>query len=572
MRYLCILFLFCAVTTYSQTFYSPVICKLTLRVDDGVRFWGIPGTGSMVTIDADGFLSRGYAGAATVTGLVPTEVLFGKSDGTIEQDADFVYTATSGVLSITGSNARTYMQNVAGTISNDVGYDGVYVANSVTGLYTSLLTDKIQIGNSGGAIDIKKQSGGGAYDINLPNANGTSGQALRLTAGLNLEWFTPSGGSGTVTSIATTSPVLGGTITTTGTISLAGLSGLGTAGQMTRTNAGATAWEYFTPTFLTAAVTSFSFTDAHGFDGTVTNATTTPALELITTVTDNQIMYSTGGDITGSPLFTWDDATNTEVFDATVYDFLVRGTATYGLLGIISDAGNIQFGDISNSVNSTLLTVDDGSEIITIDADNGVNLPPLAGSDNLLYADAGAGKITAVTLTANDFNFSAPTLSIDYANGQEATTSQDGFLSQTDWDVFNEKGFTIVISGSQNTIADATSYYSGATQNNSSGTAGANRIYIPRNCTLVAGYGFFLNAGTAGTGESGTFYVRKNNTTDATVSASVTTNATHNTFNGTGLTATYVAGDYIEGKWLTPTYATNPSNCRWTVTLYFIPN
>lgn len=463
MRKLClILFLFCAVTTYSQTFYSPVICKLTLRVDEGVRFWGIPGTGSMVTIDADGFLSRGYAGAATVTGLVPTEVLFGKSDGTIEQDADFVYTATSGVLSITGSNARTYMQNVAGTISNDVGYDGVYVANSVTGLYTSLLTDKIQIGNSGGAIDIKKQSGGGAYDINLPNANGTSGQALRLTAGLNLEWFTPSGGSGTVTSIATTSPVLGGTITTTGTISLAGLSGLGTAGQMTRTNAGATAWEYFTPTFLTAAVTSFSFTDAHGFDGTVTNATTTPALELITTVTDNQIMYSTGGDITGSPLFTWDDATNTEVFDATVYDFLVRGTATYGLLGIISDAGNIQFGDISNSVNSTLLTVDDGSEIITIDADNGVNLPPLAGSDNLLYADAGAGKITAVTLTANDFNFSAPTLSIDYANGQSASTSTKGFLTDTDWDTFNDKtgriGTPVSLTGQTAAIGATTAY------------------------------------------------------------------------------------------------------------------
>ena len=556
MRYLCILFLFCAVTCYSQTFYSPVICKLTLRVDDGVRFWGIPGTGSMVTIDADGFLSRGYAGAATVTGLIPTEVLFGKSDGTIDQDPLFTFIDADEYLSL----------------DTDVGF--YYVGDGVLGVATqySALDAFGLILKNGAATNITRVAAGSNYDIILPNANGINGQALRLDGSLNLEWFTPSGGSGTVTSIATTSPVLGGTITTTGTISLAGLSGLGTAGQMTRTNAGATAWEYFTPTFLTAAVTSFSFTDAHGFDGTVTNATTTPALELITTVTDNQIMYSTGGDITGSPLFTWDDATNTEVFDATVYDFLVRGTATYGLLGIISDAGNIQFGDISNSVNSTLLTVDDGSEIITIDADNGVNLPPLAGSDNLLYADAGAGKITAVTLTANDFNFSAPTLSIDYANGQEATTSQDGFLSQTDWDVFNEKGFTIVISGSQNTIADATSYYSGATQNNSSGTAGANRIYIPRNCTLVAGYGFFLNAGTAGTGESGTFYVRKNNTTDATVSAYVTTNATHNTFNGTGLTATYVAGDYIEGKWLTPTYATNPSNCRWTVTLYFIPN
>jgi hypothetical protein len=249
----------------------------------------------------------------------------------------------------------------------------------------------------------------------------------------------------------------------------------------------------------------------------------------------------------------------------------VSGTDTYGNLFQVNSGGTVQLGDLGGAVNGTNILLEDASDFIGFDATTIRFLNLDGGGDVLTYAD-NDGDILPVTLTANDFNFSAPTLSIDYANGQEATTSQDGFLSQTDWDVFNEKGFTIVISGSQNTIADATSYYSGATQSNSSGTAGANRIYIPRNCTLVAGYGFLFRSGTAGTGESGTFYVRKNNTTDATVSASVTTNATHNTFNGTGLTATYVAGDYIEGKWLTPTYATNPSNCRWTVTLYFIPN
>lgn len=135
----------------------------------------------------------------------------------------------------------------------------------------------------------------------------------------------------------------------------------------------------------------------------------------------------------------------------------------------------------------------------------------------------------------------------------------------------NKKGFTIVITGSQATIADATNYYSGAVQNNSGATADINRIYIPIACTLVAGYGFIVNAGTLGTGESGTFYARKNNTTDITISESVTTNATANTFNGTGLAGSFAAGDYVEAKWLTPTYATNPSQCRWVLTLYFIP-
>lgn len=59
-----------------------------------------------------------------------------------------------------------------------------------------------------------------------------------------------SGGSGTVTSIATSNGITGGTITTTGTIQLAAnirpIATLGSAGQLIRVNAGATALEYFT--------------------------------------------------------------------------------------------------------------------------------------------------------------------------------------------------------------------------------------------------------------------------------------------------------------------------------------
>jgi hypothetical protein len=397
MRYLCILFLFCAVTCYSQTFYSPVICKLTLRVDEGVRFWGIPGTGSMVTIDADGFLSRGYAGAATVTGLVPTEVLFGKSDGTIDQDPDFAFGDVANSLNL--YNGGTF--NVSnGADFSALSETGLSISNGT--ISSELFAGEVTLYYGANGTSIFRQSGGSSYNINLPNANGTSGQALRLTAGLNLEWFTPSTGS----------------------------------------------------------VTSFSFTDSHGFDGTVTNATTTPALELITTVTDNQIMYSTGGDITGSPLFTWDDATNTERLDVTLYDFIVRGTSAYGVLGLIDDGGSIQFGDISAAVNATTFTLDDGGEIITLKADNGVVINNLGASDNLTYT--AAGVLSPVTLTANDFNFSAPTLSIDYANGQSASTSTKGFLTDTDWDTFNDKtgriGTPVSLTGQTAAIGATTAY------------------------------------------------------------------------------------------------------------------
>jgi len=57
--------------------------------------------------------------------------------------------------------------------------------------------------------------------IGLPSG-GTTGQVLKKKTGTNydVEWGTGGGGSGTVTSVATTAPITGGTITTTGTIGI----------------------------------------------------------------------------------------------------------------------------------------------------------------------------------------------------------------------------------------------------------------------------------------------------------------------------------------------------------------
>jgi len=53
------------------------------------------------------------------------------------------------------------------------------------------------------------------------------------------------------------------------------------------------------------SVTDFIFTDGNGFDGTVTNSTTTPTLSLTTTVSDGRVMYSSSGAITGSANMTF---------------------------------------------------------------------------------------------------------------------------------------------------------------------------------------------------------------------------------------------------------------------------
>jgi hypothetical protein len=76
-------------------------------------------------------------------------------------------------------------------------------------------------------------------------------------------------------------------------------------------------------------VTSFAFTDGNGFDGTVTNATTTPTLSLTTTVSNTQVMYSNGGAITGSANLVWDNGSSRLGINATPNNSLeVRGAAT----------------------------------------------------------------------------------------------------------------------------------------------------------------------------------------------------------------------------------------------------
>src|SRR5574339_248691 len=57
-------------------------------------------------------------------------------------------------------------------------------------------------------------------------------------------------------------------------------------------------------------VTDFIFTDGNGFDGTVTNSTSTPTLSLTTTVGNTQVMFSNNGAVTGSSDFKYISADN----------------------------------------------------------------------------------------------------------------------------------------------------------------------------------------------------------------------------------------------------------------------
>ncbi len=121
-----------------------------------------------------------------------------------------------------------------------------------------------------------------------------------------------------------------------------------------------------------------------------------------------------------------------------------------------------------------------------------------------------------------------------------------------------------LIAGGQIAPADATTYYFGSFPRMvASTTADTRRIYIPRAGTIsTVTLGVYNNGGTQGSNETSTVSIRKNNTTDTTVTSTFDTNdasGASSFFNITGLSISVVAGDYIEFKWVTPTWATNPT-------------
>ncbi len=126
-----------------------------------------------------------------------------------------------------------------------------------------------------------------------------------------------------------------------------------------------------------------------------------------------------------------------------------------------------------------------------------------------------------------------------------------------------EGGYVLTASCNTSTPLDATTYYFGdvyvlAQQT----TADVQRIYFPKAGTITSARITFHQ--TAGTAETSTVSIRLNNTTDTTLSAAVTNDAANTTFLNSGLSIAVTTSDYIEIKWVTPTWATNPTNVRAT--------
>jgi hypothetical protein len=178
-----------------------------------------------------------------------------------------------------------------------------------------------------------------------------------------------------------------------------------------------------------------------------------------------------------------------------------------------------------------------------------------------------AGSGVTVTDSLGEATIAADAAVVAFLAGSTYTGTHD-FTGATVTGVGN--GYTLLFVSNTDSPADATTYYFGAWAAAAASTnAAAQRVYVPKTGTLKAVYGYVYVGGASGTGESNSLYLRKNNTTDTTITTSLATNgAVENPFNATGLSTAVTAGDYLEMKWTTPTWATNPTNVRVHVVAY----
>lgn len=151
------------------------------------------------------------------------------------------------VKALKGKDAAAFSQVVGSKI------DISHVRNAGTFIFNGKKYDTSELMHGGG-------SSGNVITLQTDGVDNGSQTLLNLAAGNNITLvddgtgtitITAIGdGTGTVTSVASGTGLTGGPITTTGTLSLATpiapIATLGSAGQLIRVNAGATALEYFT--------------------------------------------------------------------------------------------------------------------------------------------------------------------------------------------------------------------------------------------------------------------------------------------------------------------------------------
>ena len=394
------------------------------------------------------FTTTGTSGAATLVGntLNIPQYQLTESDPTVK--------AISGIVK---SNGATISAAVAGTD---------YQAPLVSGTNIKTINGASVLG-SGNITAVTTESDPVVKAISgIVKSNGTT-----ISAALSGTDYLPiTGGTGVTTlGIITTgtwngtkiSEAFGGTnqsTYTTGDVLYASAAntlsklGIGTAGQVLTVSGGVPTWQTVSGT------------------GTVTNVTGTLPISVANNSTTPAISISLANASTNGYL----SSADWNIFNGKQGTISLTTTGSSGAATFASNTLNVP--------NYTLAGLG-GISLTSLSATAPLNYNSATGGFSIANAAADGTTKGAASFATNDFDATSGNISLDYTNGQAASSTTKGFLTSADWTTFN---------GKQGTISLTTTGSSGAA------TLVGNTLNIPNyaGTTYTAGAGLTLAANT----------------------------------------------------------------------------
>jgi hypothetical protein len=129
------------------------------------------------------------------------------------------------------------------------------------------------------------------------------------------------------------------------------------------------------------------------------------------------------------------------------------------------------------------------------------------------------------------------------------------------------QGYTLQAHSGSTAPNNITTYYFGSRFDSAmEGGAAHCRIYIPTAGTIRKALVHFNQ--NAGTSETSSIYIRLNNSSETLISAALTNDGADTTASNNTLNIPVAAGDYLEIKWVTPTWVTQPTGVYASVVVY----
>ena len=315
------------------------------------------------------------------------------------------------------------------------------------------------------------------------------------------------------------------------------------------------------PTAYTITVTqpaAVTVTAALGASGTVTSIATTAPI--------------TGGTITGSGTIGIDAATTAAAGSMSASDKTkLDGIASGAQVNNISDVNATDLTD--GGVTSLHSHANDHARqhSITSTSDH----TSTATSGQMLQADANGlpvnatntdAQVSAAVTASHAAVTVADSASIDMTlTGQQVSAAAifgtgAGVVAEGNHTHYSYYSLQWAIIAGWSPVDSTTYYISG--KGVQDGNAARGRIYIPVSGTIVyADFNSYVGT-TLGSAETSSAWVRLNNTTDTLISDAIQQDAVYEQFVNSALSIAVTAGNYVEIKWTTPAWGTNPTNTR----------